>query len=81
MVKNLGSIVLKDGEYDIVGVHWEEDIKDGRWRRILTLQASNGTITSINFHPTDDENGISLIGHVLEKRTCRSGDVCFSILL
>jgi hypothetical protein len=81
MTENHESVVLKDGGYHIIDVHWEEDVKDCRWSRILTLQASDGTITTINFHPTADENGVTLIGLVLEKRTCRDGGVGYSILI
>jgi hypothetical protein len=81
MYGNHGSYSLKDGVYNIIDVHWEEDARDVRWRRILTLQDSNGALTTINYHPTEDENGVTLIGKVLEKQTCRDGDARFSIVL
>jgi hypothetical protein len=79
---NHGSRSLKDGVYNIIDVHWEEDAKDARWRRILTLQDSDGTLTTINYHPILTENNVTLIGRVLERRrTCRSGAVRFSLIL
>jgi hypothetical protein len=81
MYGNHGSPGLNEGVYNIIYVHWEEDAKDGRHRRILTLQDSNGVITSINFHPTNDEKNVTLIGLVLEKRTSRSGHGRYSIIL
>jgi hypothetical protein len=38
-------------------------------------------VTRISFHPTIEENGISLIGKILEKRICREGDIRFIIEL
>jgi hypothetical protein len=78
---NHGSPGLNEGVYNIIYVHWEEDAKDGRRRRILTLQDSNGTVSSINYHPANDEPGVTLIGRVLEKRTCRSGHARYNIIL
>jgi hypothetical protein len=70
---------LQDGKYEIIAINWLKDEKDERYRRILSLRASTGSVTRISFHPTIEENGISLIDKILEKRICRDGDICFII--